>query len=398
MSKVPESVRAAVDAAAARLRERAANVRPDEDLASSIAENAAAGDEFAKAYATLRELGLSDKSLDAFGLENATPAEMRAAAGVLEQLARSEPSRRARRGSSSGSGSHRVGAIVMAVVFSAFPLLIATVAFVHGLVRFDEWRHDHGVVAAPRRSASNMTAANSAVPARPRDHLTDRAGILNAAAAGALNGRLAQFERETSNQLLVYVDRSLPPGTTLEELGSSSIRQWGVGQKGKDNGVIFFVFVDDRKMRIEVGYGLESVLTDARARQITSTIIKPLFLQGKLAEGIEAGAAAIMDVTRGGDVAAAPAAPSSSTPWPFLFSFAVAAACLAIVVAIFRSLVRFLHGQPSTFFRAAGSFSWSGGSGGSGSSDSSGSSGSDSSGSFSGGGGDGGGGGASDSW
>ena len=56
-------------AAAARLRERAANVRPDEDLAASIAANAAAGDEFAKAYAALRELGLHDKSLDGFGLE-----------------------------------------------------------------------------------------------------------------------------------------------------------------------------------------------------------------------------------------------------------------------------------------------------------------------------------------
>ena len=133
---------------------------------------------------------------------------MRAAAGLLEQLARSEPSRRARSRSSSGS---RIGAVIMAVVFSAFPLLIAAVAFVHGLVRFDEWRNDRGVVAAPQRSVSNRTAANSAVPARPRDHLTDRAGILNAGAAVALNGRLAQFERETTNQLLVYVDRSLPP-------------------------------------------------------------------------------------------------------------------------------------------------------------------------------------------
>jgi len=396
MSKVPDSVRAAADAAAAGLRERAANVRPDEDLAASIAANAVAGDEFGKAYAALRELGLHDKSLDGFGLENATAAEMRAAADVLEQLARSEPSRRARRGQASG----RVGAVILAVVFSAFPILIGAGAFIHGLMRFEEWRHDPGVVvAAPRPSPPKRTAANSPVPARPRDHLTDRAGILSADAARALNERLAQFERETSNQLLVVVDRRLPPGTTLEELGSSSIREWGVGQQGKDNGVIFFVFVDDRKMRIEVGYGLEAVLTDARAKRITGTIVKPLFQQGKLAEGIEAGAAAIMDVARGGDAAAAPSAPPSSTPWPFVFSFALAAACLAIVMAIVRSLVRFLHGHPSVFFRAGGSFSLSSGSGWSDSSgSSSGSDSSDSSGSFSSGGGDGGGGGASDSW
>jgi uncharacterized protein len=395
MSKVPDSVRAAADAAAARLRERAASVRPDEDLAASIAANAAAGDEFAKAYAALRELGLDDKSLDGFGLENATAAEMRAAADVLEQLARSEPSRRARCGRPS-ERSHRVGAVILAVVFSAFPILIGAGAFIHGLMRFEEWRHDPGgVAAAPRPSLPKRTTANSPVPARPRDHLTDRAGILSADAARALNERLAQFERETSNQLLVVVDRRLPPGTTLEELGSASIRQWGVGQQGKDNGVIFFVFVDDRKMRIEVGYGLESVLTDARAKRITSAIVKPLFQQGKYAEGIEAGAAAIMDVARGGDVAAAP---PSSSPWPFVFSFALAAACLAIVMAIVRSLVRFLHGHPSVFFQAGGSFSLTSGSGWSDSSGSSGSDSSDSSGSFSSGGGDGGGGGASDSW
>lgn len=387
MSKVPDSVRAAADAAAAGLRERAANVRPDEDLATSIAANAAAGDEFAKAYAALRELGLQDKSLDGFGLENATAAEMRVAADVLEQLARSEPSRRAR-----ARTSGRAGAVILAVVFSAFPILIGAGAFIHGLTRLGEWRHDPGgVVAAPRPSLPKRTTASSPVPARPRDHLTDRAGVLSGDAARALNERLVQFERETSNQVLVVVDRRLPPGTTLEELGSSSIRQWGVGQQGKDNGVIFFVFVDDRKMRIEVGYGLESVLTDARAKRITSTIVKPLFQQGKLAEGIEAGAAAIMDVARGGDVAA----PPSSSPWPFVFSFALAAACLAIVMFIVRSLVRFLHGHPSVFFHAGGSFSLSNGSG---SSDSSGSSSSDSSGSFSSGGGDGGGGGASDSW
>ena len=393
MSKVPASVRAAADAAAAGLRERAANVRPDEDLAASIAANAAAGDEFAKAYAALRELGLDDRSLDGFGLENATAAEMRAAAGVLEQLARSEPSRRPRRGRPS-ERSRRVSAVILAVVFSAFPIVIGAGAFLHGLMRFEEWRHDRGVVAAPRPSLPKRPAASSPVPARPRDHLTDRAGILSGDATRALNDRLAQFERETSNQLLVVVDRRLPPGTTLEELGSSSIREWGVGQQGKDNGVIFFVFVDDRKMRIEVGYGLEPVLTDARAKRITSTIVKPLFQQGKYAEGIEAGAAAIMDVARGGDVAAPPA----SSPWPFVFSFALAAACLAIVTAIVRSLMRFLHGHPSAFFQAGGSLTLSSGSGWSDSSGSSGSDSSDSSGSFSSGGGDGGGGGASDSW
>src|SRR5206468_529126 len=102
-----------------------------------------------------------------------------------------------------------------------------------------------------------------ALPAKPSRYVTDHAGVLGEARANALNEKLAQFERHTSNQVLVYIERDLPPDTTIEEMGAEAIRKWGVGQKGKDNGAILFVFTQAKKMRVEVGYGLESTLTDA---------------------------------------------------------------------------------------------------------------------------------------
>src|SRR5262245_35533880 len=84
--------------------------------------------------------------------------------------------------------------------------------------------------------------AAAAIPPRPEAYATDRAGVIDAARLQALNARLAAFERETSNQLLVYVDRRVPAGTTLEEFANAAFRAWGVGRKDKDNGVVLFVF------------------------------------------------------------------------------------------------------------------------------------------------------------
>ena len=134
---------------------------------------------------------------------------------------------------------------------------------------------------------------------KPNRYVTDRSGFLPSERAAALNEKLAAFERSTSDQVLVYVDRRVPDWTTLEELGARSIREWGVGRKGKSNGVIFFVFPDERKMRIEVGYGLEGVITDARAHRITDEVVKPFFQRGDWAGGIEAGVDAILAAARG---------------------------------------------------------------------------------------------------
>jgi uncharacterized protein len=144
-----------------------------------------------------------------------------------------------------------------------------------------------------------LASAAFAPPPRPERYVTDLAGVMDEARRKALNERLAQFERETSNQVLVYLDRKLPADVSLEEFANASFRAWKVGQKDKDNGVVFFAFVDDRKMRIEVGYGLEGALPDARTKQITSGIVVPAFKKGDFAGGVEGAADALMKGARG---------------------------------------------------------------------------------------------------
>jgi uncharacterized protein len=143
-----------------------------------------------------------------------------------------------------------------------------------------------------------LQAASPALP-KPAQYATDNAGVIPAARLSALNESLAAFERDTSNQIVVYVDRRRPPDTTLEELAAATYRSWGIGQKGKSNGVLFLVFVDDRAMRIEVGYGLEGAIPDAIAKRITSEVVRPLFKNGDYAGGVEAGARALMAAARG---------------------------------------------------------------------------------------------------
>ena len=160
-------------------------------------------------------------------------------------------------------------------------------------------------MAARRLAALALLALASAaqaaveVPPRPDRYATDRAGVVGAARLSALNETLAQFERDTSNQVLVFVDRRLPANTTIEEYAAAAFKAWGVGQKGKDNGAVFFVFVDDRQMRIEVGYGLEGALPDIRAASIIEDHAKPRFRANDFAGGVEAAADQVMRAARG---------------------------------------------------------------------------------------------------
>jgi uncharacterized protein len=253
--------------------------------------------------------------------------------------------------------------------------------------------------------------AATTIPPKPATYVTDNAHVLDGARAHALNEKLAQFERDTSKQILVYVDRKLPPDTTIEQFANEAMHQWRVGQKGKDNGAVLFLFIDDRKMRIEVGYGLEAVLTDARSRQITSTIIKPLLKKQDFTGAVEAGASAMIETAR-----AEPSKGTGKTVHETKASDSGSIACglvlMALMVVVPAVLIFFLiraflrrprtprtssstsetsDSQSSPFSSSSG---WSSGS----SSDSSSSSSSSDSSSFDGGGGDSGGGGASDSW
>jgi uncharacterized protein len=151
----------------------------------------------------------------------------------------------------------------------------------------------HRIAAAALAAALPLLAAIPLPPA-PTRYVTDAANVIPDDREAALNAKLAQHERETSNQLIVYVDRAVPAGTTIEEMGAEAIRTWGVGQAKTDNGAILFLFIDDRQSRIEVGYGLEGTLTDAASKRILVDL-RPLLASADYAGAAELGANRIIE-------------------------------------------------------------------------------------------------------
>jgi len=154
------------------------------------------------------------------------------------------------------------------------------------------------LAAALAAAVSARAAKEDTLPPKPARYVTDNAGVLGGRAE-ALNARLEEFEKETSNQILVWVDRRVPENFTLEEFTVAAARKWAAGQAGRNNGVVLFVFTEDRKMRIEVGYGLEGVLPDALAHRIQEEEILPRFRSGDYAGGIEAGVSALIAAAKG---------------------------------------------------------------------------------------------------
>jgi uncharacterized protein len=128
--------------------------------------------------------------------------------------------------------------------------------------------------------------------------VVDNAHLLDASAAQQLDAQLAAFEQASGIQLVVATLPDLQ-GYEIEEFGYQLGRFWGIGQKGKNNGVILLVAQAERKVRIEVGYGLEGTLTDALSANIIQSVIVPQFKSGQFADGIEQGATAVMAALQG---------------------------------------------------------------------------------------------------
>lgn len=142
--------------------------------------------------------------------------------------------------------------------------------------------------------------AQPQAPPSPTNFFTDTAGVVPADAAARIERRLREFEKASSNQVLVVVADRVPEGyASLEEYTNRTAEAWRVGDKSRDNGAVLFVFVGDRKVRIEVGYGLEGALPDALASRIINDEITPRFREGRYGEGVLAGVEAIILATRG---------------------------------------------------------------------------------------------------
>ena len=142
-------------------------------------------------------------------------------------------------------------------------------------------------------------AAQTPLPAPPKDYVLDEAGILDPSQKALLSAELGQFERQTSDQIWVCILPEVPADYAMEDFTQRTFDAWGVGRKGKDNGIVLFVFPNSRELRIEVGYGLEGAVPDALANNIINQEIVPSFRAGNMGEGIIRGVSALMDATRG---------------------------------------------------------------------------------------------------
>jgi uncharacterized protein len=130
--------------------------------------------------------------------------------------------------------------------------------------------------------------AQKAIPELWGQRVHDEAHALQQATVDQLENNLKAYEDSTSNQIAILIIQSLD-GEVLEEYSLRVAEKWKLGQKGKDNGVLLLISVDDHKMRIEVGQGLEGVLTDALSNRIIRNEIAPAFRRGEFDAGVIAG-------------------------------------------------------------------------------------------------------------
>lgn len=131
-----------------------------------------------------------------------------------------------------------------------------------------------------------------------RGYVNDYADMISAGMESKLEQALQSFDLSDSTQIAILTLDSLE-GDSLEDFSIRTVDKWKIGQKDKDNGALLLVFKKDRKMRIEVGRGLEGVLTDLLSGRIIDGVISPAFKANRFDEGFANGVLAMIDATRG---------------------------------------------------------------------------------------------------
>jgi uncharacterized protein len=153
-------------------------------------------------------------------------------------------------------------------------------------------------------AAAGPRALALEIPPPPTQWVTDRAGILGSQ-GDLLNRRLQEFEQQSGAQFIVYTFPSLE-GESVEDFTMRCVERWKVGQAKYDNGLVLFVFVAEKTVRIEVGYGLEGSITDAFSSRVIREQIAPKFQQNDYGGGLNDAASAITQKIRTGEDPVAP--------------------------------------------------------------------------------------------
>jgi uncharacterized protein len=236
-----------------------------------------------------------------------------------------------------------------------------------------------GVMGAP------FAAAQAKIPPAPNRWATDEAGFLSRQTVESLDARLEAYERQTGHQILVWIGRTLGPDEVLEQWAVRTFEAWKVGRKGIDDGLVLFILAEDKKIKIEVGYGLEDKVPDIYAYRVINNILVPGIRAGRPDEAVDAAVTALIGYISGNENAAGeePLARRRISPAKGIFSGII----ILIVIILFITnpslafwlLLNILSGGGRG---GRGGGGWGGGGGGG----------------FSGGGGGSGGGGASGGW
>jgi uncharacterized protein len=145
----------------------------------------------------------------------------------------------------------------------------------------------------------SFARAAETLPPPPPNHFNDYAHVVPSATAQQLDRELAQFERDTSNQIVVAIYPHLQSESPIEDYSVRVFQAWGIGQKGRDNGALLLIYAQDHKMHIATGYGLEGALPDAVCKRILADEVAPHLRAGDFGGGVTAGVHAMMAAARG---------------------------------------------------------------------------------------------------
>jgi uncharacterized protein len=185
-----------------------------------------------------------------------------------------------------------------------------------------------GAPGLPAPFAPAPARAEFVIPPAPGKHIIDKAAALDAGSLSYLEERLTRFERATGHQFVIAIFKSID-GDDLETVSNKLFRAWGLGDKTANDGILLAIFFDERISRIEVGYGLEGVLTDARCARILRNEFQPEFQTGRYGQGLRRVVQAVEQIVT--DPSSAPPDPeagkkrdkSSSSFWIAILAFFV---------------------------------------------------------------------------
>ncbi len=169
------------------------------------------------------------------------------------------------------------------------------------------------LVLSPARSALLPIAPLSPLPPRleaqsgprippaPDRWATDQAGFLSRQTVERLDARLEDYERRTGHQVLVWIGRTIGEGAVIEDWAVRTFEAWKVGRRGIDDGLVLFILAEDRKIRIEVGYGLEDKVPDVYAFRVIDRVLAPGIREGRPDAAVEAAVTALIGYISGED-------------------------------------------------------------------------------------------------